>query len=110
MSPICGTEAKSSSPDTAGTGAWLTGSFFMAIVPPVASSTQVGMSAAGLADAIIRQAKPKAGRITLVQERLVISVWDPFDGPFVQTPNSSLRRAASLSRGPYGANLRASWS
>src|SRR3954452_9427026 len=41
-----GTEAVRSSPESAGTGAWVTGSCFLAIVPPVATTATVGRSAA----------------------------------------------------------------
>src|SRR3982751_5349450 len=41
-----GTEAVRSSPESAGTGACVTGSCFIAIVPPVATTATVGRSAA----------------------------------------------------------------
>src|ERR1035438_6172145 len=49
--PTSGTVARRSSPEMAGTMAFLTGSIFMAMVPPVAMKTTTGWAAAATAAA-----------------------------------------------------------
>src|SRR6266567_1399257 len=68
-----GTVAKRSSPEIAGTGACLTGSIFIAMVPPVARKTTTGLVWA--TDALasrqkIMQEQTKGSRMTLNRTRI----------------------------------------